>query len=165
MRSALKVLFNKNRRITKLAKALGIKLSSRRPRDSYMWDGRSIATGGQSVTDVLHDIAHWLIASPERRKVVDFGLGPGPESGLREEAYEARIRSNDSAEEEICASLLGISLEAAFGFDIRRTLEEHGWNNNSSGPEGDFWRVIKKLNDLKMLHGSTPAVMEMVRDK
>lgn len=45
----------------------------------YSWDGkgRLIATGG-GLGVALHEVAHFLLADPERRKLPEYGLGPDP---------------------------------------------------------------------------------------
>ncbi len=47
----------------------------------YAWNGKRLAIRN-TMSNVFHDIAHWQVASPERRSVPDFGLGKGPDSRL-----------------------------------------------------------------------------------
>ena len=69
-----------NKKIQDLAMELGIKLSGRRA-DGWLWDGETIATnelgGACSKRLLLHEMAHWVIADPERKKFPNFGLNYG----------------------------------------------------------------------------------------
>lgn len=164
MRSSFKQKFNNNRRIQKIARRLGIKLSKRNPKDSFMWDTKTIATGKMSISNVLHEIAHWLVADPRYRNVWDFGLGAGPETGRRNEAWDARKKSSrdrDDTLEETRASFLGIAFEAALGYDIRKTLKEHSWDAEGfyDTDSHSFWAIVHWLNERRLLRGHRPTAL------
>lgn len=51
----------------------------RRPyRVGLSWNGRHLRPTGLTLESQLHEIAHLLLASPERRRQPEFGLGPDP---------------------------------------------------------------------------------------
>ena len=51
----------------------------RRPyRVGLSWNGRNLRPTGMTLESQLHEIAHLLLASPERRRQPEFGLGPDP---------------------------------------------------------------------------------------
>jgi hypothetical protein len=84
-------------------------------RTGFNWDGTAL-DGDTEAYVILHEIAHFVLAPPVRRRLVDFGLGPGPDTSERSAAERATAvplieREADEAE----ASLLGILWEAALG--------------------------------------------------
>ncbi len=44
----------------------------------YSWDGKDLRPTGATVESQLHEVAHLLLASPERLTQPEFGLGPDP---------------------------------------------------------------------------------------
>src|SRR4029079_19487297 len=77
---------------------------------------------------ILHEVAHFLLASPERRRLPDFGLGPGPDTTERAAAERAAIVSPPEREmDEAAASLLGILWEAALGQPALASFLDQNW--------------------------------------
>lgn len=72
------------------------------------WDGQSIhLVAGEGDVDerVLHEVCHFLVTPPERRRVPNWGLGPGP-----------RLVDTKTADnEEVTAALLTARLAPRFG--------------------------------------------------
>src|SRR5262249_32785255 len=61
-------------------------------------------------------IAHFALAPPERRCLIEFGLGPGPDTLDRDAAERAAVLSPLEREaDEASASLLAIVWEARLG--------------------------------------------------
>lgn len=119
-----------------VADEVGVKLSRRRP--GLQWNGASIATGGQDVANVIHDIAHWIVCPRRRRMTVEFGLGAGPDtSGVR---VRATVIGKKADHEECLASLLGIAIEWGLGEEWRHTVSDHSWDQ--SGAIGVEWWAI-----------------------
>jgi hypothetical protein len=76
-----------------------------------------------TVQDLLHELAHFQVASPGRRKMDNYGLG-----GDQDLSESALIMSNKEAcAEESLASLLGICLEIESRIDPSVTIIEHDW--------------------------------------
>ena len=113
-------------RAVALAHAFGIETLDEEPALAFSWDGRFIRTRSEASV-IVHEVAHWLLCAPERRPLPDFGLGAGPESGLREIADAALCVSPDAREaEEVLTSLLGILWEVELGQPaILATLEQN----------------------------------------
>jgi hypothetical protein len=107
----------------------------------FGWDGKSIATGvKRNATDILHDLAHWLVAPPSRRKIEDFGLGRGPDSG----GDARRIVGDEWADnEEEVVSFLGIVWEAALGHNPMPSLVYQSWTQG-----GSYKKVVKAIKKL-----------------
>jgi hypothetical protein len=77
---------------------------------------------------ILHEIAHFLLAPPERRHLPDFGLGPGPdttECETAERACTVPLLQRDA--DEAAASLLGILWEAALGQPALASFLDQNW--------------------------------------
>src|SRR5579875_3682033 len=82
----------------RLAAEFGMGILPGSPRLDYGWNGTALRRETEAYV-LLHEIAHFQLASPERRRCIDFGLGAGPESGA-------------SAAAEAAASLSGLERES-----------------------------------------------------
>jgi len=94
---------------------------------AFNWDGAAL-NGGTEAYVILHEVAHFVLATPERRRAVDFGLGAGPDTTDRSAAEAATVvdimaREADEAE----ASLLGILWEAALGQPALASFLDQNW--------------------------------------
>jgi hypothetical protein len=94
---------------------------------SFNWDGTAL-DGDTEAYVILHEVAHFVLAPPERRRLIDFGLGPGPDTRERIVAERAAVlplpeREADEAE----ASLLGILWEAALGQPALASFLDPNW--------------------------------------
>jgi len=127
------------KRIRKMARKLGIKLSKRHASDSYEWDGNSIAVDNweRDASNIIHDIAHWLISDEDMRNIPDFGLGSGVDSGTLSDPLV-----QDEIEHELLASCLGVLMEREFNMDWQETYIYHQWADYSYT---DFLNYEKKL--------------------
>ena len=116
----------------RLAQAFGIGTLDEEPQRAFSWDGKVIRWRTEaSVT--IHEVAHWQLCAPERRSLPDFGLGAGPESGLKEVADAALAVNAEAREhEEVLTSLLGILWEAELGQPAILAFLEQNW---LEGPE------------------------------
>jgi hypothetical protein len=62
-----------------IAALYGVKLNrDRHPKEFRNWDGEQINCKDMKDDLILHEISHYIVATPERRKIVDYGLGYGP---------------------------------------------------------------------------------------
>ena len=110
-----------------LACRFGVPVYPSSIRPAFNWDGVALDTDTEAYV-ILHEIAHFVLAPPERRVLVDFGLGPGPDTSDRETAERAAVapiaeRETDEAE----ASLLGILWEAALGQPALASFLDQNW--------------------------------------
>jgi hypothetical protein len=91
------------------------------------WDGVAL-DGATEAYVILHEIAHFALASAERRSLVDFGLGPGPDTRDREAALRAAVLPLlEREEDEALASLLGILWEAELGQPALASFLDQNW--------------------------------------
>ena len=102
----------------------------------FNWDGTAL-DGDTEAYVILHEIAHFVLAPPERRTLVDFGLGPGPDTKDRAAAERAATLPLIEREaDEAAASLLGIS--------GRRNSGSRRWPRSSTrtGWKGSGWKGL-----------------------
>jgi hypothetical protein len=110
-----------------VARRRGIRVHPAGTRCRFNWDGSAL-DGGTEAYVILHEVAHWLLAPPSRRRRIDFGLGPGPDTRDRAAAERAAVlpplaRENDEA----AASLFGILWEAALGQPALASFLDQNW--------------------------------------
>jgi hypothetical protein len=93
----------------------------------FNWDGAAL-NGATEAYVILHEVAHFVLASPERRALVEFGLGAGPDTLDRDAAERAAILSPLEREaDEAEASLLGIVWEAALAQPALASFLDQNW--------------------------------------
>jgi hypothetical protein len=110
-----------------LARACGMPVHPPRTRPGFNWDGAAL-DGDTEAYVILHEIAHFLLAPPERRRLPDFGLGPGPDTTEREAAERATVVTVPERDaEEATASLIGILWEAALGQPALASFLDQNW--------------------------------------
>src|SRR5437868_12922006 len=115
------------RQALKLAEHFGMPAHPLSTRPGFNWDGAALDADTEAYV-ILHEIAHFVLAPPERRSLIDFGLGPGPDTRDRATAERAAVlplgeREADEAE----ASLLGILWEAALGQPALASFLDQNW--------------------------------------
>lgn len=109
-----------------LAAARGLSLYwvSSFPDSEPMYDGTSFTV--DTISNAIHEIAHWEVAAPQRRGMVNFALGADPEGGGLDEYVDPSV---DDIWEECEASLLGILAERQLGMNWHNTWVLHNWDN------------------------------------
>ncbi|WP_035692127.1 hypothetical protein [Azospirillum halopraeferens] len=122
-----------------LAHAHGIATLDEEPSACFMWDGRVIRTRVEA-TVIVHEVAHWLCAAPERRPLLEHGLGPGPETTRRREARAQQVLTFEQCmHEEAQTSLLGILWEAELGHPAILAFLEQNWMEAWERPGTADW--------------------------
>jgi hypothetical protein len=123
----------------------------------FNWDG--IALDGETEAYViLHEVAHFVLAPPERRRLIDFGLGPGPDTRERVAAEHAAVlplieREIDEAE----ASLLGILWEEALGQPALASFLDQNWLEGlERSAAAHFTEILRRLRRRRF---GDPAVL------
>lgn len=113
---------------------LGMGLAPGSPELDFSWDGTAARCDTEAYV-LLHEAAHFQLAAPERRRRIDFGLGPGPETGARARAEEAALLHGLARErEEAMASLLGILWEAELGHPALASFLDQNWLEGAPRP-------------------------------
>jgi hypothetical protein len=109
------------------ARRLGVAVHPAGTACDYNWDGVAL-DGATEAYVILHEIAHYLLAPPERRALIDFGLGPGPDTRDRVGAERvAALPILDREADEAAASLLGILWEAELGQPALASFLDQNW--------------------------------------
>jgi hypothetical protein len=130
-----------------LAASFGMGLLEGPPSVGFSWNGTALRTGTEAYV-LLHEVAHFQLAAPERRRVVDFGLGPGPETGDRLAAeHAARLFGVAREREEAAASLLGILWEAALGHPALASFLDQNWLEGGARAAAHFSAVLDELRE------------------
>ncbi len=111
---------------------IGIKPGA--PQLDLSWDGAALRTETEAYV-LLHEVAHFQLAAPARRHAIEFGLGPGPETGDRARAERAATCFGLERErEEAMASLLGILWETQLGHPALASFLDQNWLEGAAQP-------------------------------
>jgi len=110
-----------------LAREFGMGISAR-PRGSRLsWDGRRLRADTEAFV-LVHEIAHFQLASPARRRAIDFGLGAGPDTLDRAAAERVAVLTELAGDrEEAMVSLLGILWEVGLGHPALASFLDQNW--------------------------------------
>jgi hypothetical protein len=113
---------------------------------AYNWDGAAL-DGATEAYVILHEVAHYLLAPPERRGLPDFGLGPGPDTRDRAGAERAaQLSVLEREADEAAASLLGILWEAELGQPALASFLDQNWLEGLDGAApAHFSAVLSRL--------------------
>lgn len=104
------------------------------PQDGFTWDGHAVRVDMEPSV-IIHEVAHLQVCAPERRTVLDFGLGAGPETGIRDAADGVQTVHGVRADlEEALASLLGILWEVELGQPGLLAFLEQNWLEGGASP-------------------------------
>jgi hypothetical protein len=129
-----------------LARRCGMAIYPDGVRSAFNWDGAAL-DGNTEAYVILHEAAHFVLSPPERRQLVDFGLGPGPDTTARTIAERAAILPiAERDDDEAAASLLGILWEAALGQPALASFLDQNWLeglDRSAAPH--FIAVLRRL--------------------
>lgn len=117
-----------------LAAEFGMALLPGSPTLDFSWNGWALRSATEAYV-LLHEIAHFQLAPPERRQAIDFGLGVGPESGERAAAERAAtVFGIEREAEEAMASLLGVLWEVELGQPGFASFLDQNWLEGAERP-------------------------------
>lgn len=150
MRKAFKVTPSIRKKINTLAKCAGCPLNWRRA-PGIQWNTKDVACKKQDASNIIHDIAHYVMATKKDRKTLDFGLGVGPDSEV-DHFFETNIfitnySYSKSNKIEADASALGIYWEKQLGLPWKSTMYYHAWDDEDALEKAwkKLSRKIKKI--------------------
>jgi hypothetical protein len=123
----------------------------------FNWDGTAL-DGDTEAYVILHEIAHFVLAPPARRGLVDFGLGPGPDTRERSAAERATaVPLNEREADEAEASLLGILWEAALGHPALASFLDQNWLEGlARSAAAHFTEVFARLERRGLAQAGSP---------
>jgi hypothetical protein len=144
-----------------LAHSLGMAIHADGVECAFNWDGRAL-NGATEAYVILHEAAHFVLAPPERRQLVDFGLGPGPDTRDRDTAARAAVLSPLAREaDEAAASLLGIVWEAELGQPALASFLDQNWLEGiERSAHAHFAAVVGKLHRRGLVDLTWPALFD-----
>lgn len=155
-------------RIKQLARKWGTKIWKRACRDDFAFNGKTIAEFGDNEmqkrrtdSNLIHDIAHFVVAAPERRTLPEFGLGDSPDTYIFNTPKAQGMTSQKAQQEEELASVLGIYWEREFGLDWYKTYEDHSW----VGPFFNGPTKEKEIFNFDATHKFAKQLQELRRRK
>jgi hypothetical protein len=120
------------------------------------WDGACLRADTEAFV-LLHEVAHFQLASPERRRMADFGLGAGPDTIDRAAAERvARLTQIAGDREEAMVSLLGILWEVALGHPALASFLDQNWleGAGTARTAAHFTSVLRRLRDGGFVDGT-----------
>lgn len=138
-----------------LARDCGMRVHPAGTRSAFNWDGTAL-DGDTEAYVILHEAAHFVLAPPERRCLIDFGLGAGPDTIDRAAADRAaRLPIIEREADEAAASLLGILWEAALGHPALASFLDQNWLEGlerSAAPH--FTAMLRRLQQLGLVEAA-----------
>ncbi|RAU20971.1 hypothetical protein CU669_15375 [Paramagnetospirillum kuznetsovii] len=146
-----------------LCRRFGFGILDLSPQEHFTWDGESVAVRLEPSV-LIHEVAHYQLAAPERRAVLDFGLGAGPESGRKAEAdaVQSLYLPERDVEEGLC-SLLGILWEAELGQPAVLAFLEQNWLEGGISLHNiaHFRKVVRWLRDMELIDDAGAPTMNL----
>ncbi len=139
-----------------LARACGMTIHPPDRSCPFNWDGAAL-NGSCEAYVILHEIAHFTLAPPARRGLVEFGLGPGPDTLDRVAAERAAILPFLAREaDEAAASLLGILWEAELGQPALSSFLDQNWLEGLERSAAAHFTVV--LSELRRRRLTSPPL-------
>ena len=136
-----------------LARTFGLATHPEGTSCRFNWDGAAL-NGATEAYVILHEVAHFVLAPPERRGLIEFGLGPGPDTLDREVAGRAAVLPLLEREaDEASASLLGILWEAELGQPALASFLDQNWLEGlNRSAAAHFAAVVETLRHRGLLN-------------
>lgn len=137
------------------------------------YDGNIINLKGLKAKQILHEICHYIIASKNQRKLIDYGLGVGPNTNLviYKDFFNSKknnITKKQSLVQETQVCILEFLFAAIVGLDLLEYLKERNFVYISYSfqkrkkyyfsveiphwHENDFYKEIKKMIRKKVIN-------------
>jgi len=132
-----------------LARSFGMGLVEGAAAAGFNWDGRRLRTDTEAYV-LLHEVAHFQLASPARRWSIDFGLGAGPDTGDVAAADRAAVLTGiERDREEAMVSLLGVLWEVSLGHPALASFLDQNWLEGAGGERAalHFTTVLRALRE------------------
>jgi hypothetical protein len=148
-RAAAAVAETHRRQALALAREFGMGVAGEASNSGFSWDGERLYADTEAFV-LLHEIAHFQLASPARRRLIDFGLGAGPDTLDRAAAERVAVLTElDGDREEAMVSLLGILWEASLGHPALASFLDQNWLEGAGTERAaaHFSSVLRRLRE------------------
>ena len=132
-----------------LAREFGMGIAGGPCSSAFSWDGERLHADTEAFV-LLHEIAHFQLASPARRRAIDFGLGAGPDTVDRTAAERVAVLTELAGDrEEAMVSLLGILWEASLGHPALASFLDQNWLEGAGAERAGahFSSVLRRLRE------------------
>lgn len=130
-----------------LARSFGMELVEGAAAAGFNWDGARLRADTEAYV-LLHEVAHFQLASPARRWSIDFGLGAGPDTSDVAAAERAAMLAGVARDrEEAMVSLLGILWEVSLGHPALASFLDQNWLEGAERAARHFTTVLRALRD------------------
>ena len=132
----------------------------------FNWDGTALNAATEAYV-ILHEVAHFALAPPERGALVEFGLGPGPDTLDRDQAERAAVLPPlEREKDEAATSLLGIIWETELGQPALASFLDQNWLEGlDRSAAAHFTEVVETLRRREFLSvGPALALSTAPRD-
>ena len=132
-----------------LAREFGMDIARGPGGSAISWDGERLYAETEAFV-LVHEVAHFQLASPARRRVIDFGLGAGPDTIDRAAAERAAMLTELAGDrEEATVSLLGILWEARLGHPALASFLDQNWLEGAGSERSacHFTTVLRRLRE------------------
>jgi elongation factor P hydroxylase len=121
----------------------------------FVYHNNKVALGGDrdDLPMSLHDLAHWLVASPQQRKLPNFGLGPHPNPWDTAKCELAMSASESINLEERASILHTFIVEKLFGFGAFQAIAiDLACESDPRRFDKSTWEQIAILQQAKLLN-------------
>lgn len=148
-----------------LARRFGMTLLPGSPTLDFAWTGDALRSDTEAYV-LLHEVAHFQLAPPERRRTIDFGLGAGPETGDRDAAERAASVFGVAREtEEALASLLGVLWEVELNQPGFASFLDQNWLEGAerAGAAAHFCTVLATLKEREVIDADGHPLLRLAR--
>lgn len=124
---------------------LGIIVSdSREYRYGYQNNIIRIKPDKRAVYDLIHELCHWLVCTPKRRKMIEFGLGKGFST---DDVYlESTVSKRLSQFEEDCACILSFILLREYNMNVADEMKETEFERDFKIKDTKIFNFLRKYN-------------------
>jgi hypothetical protein len=112
----------------------------------YSWDGvGNLVATGVGLSSGLHEVCHFLLCAPERRKLPEYGLGRDPYREVRVwTSPPVVVSSKEAIREEIYTCQLQLAAMCLLGFSEELVLSEGRNLGDTEIPTEIELRAIQK---------------------
>lgn len=138
-------------KVAKIVAKYGILLNPEEYDGTY-FDGKQIFCGGMSEHDILHEVAHWVVARPEQRDLPEFGLG-----SLGSDQAPLVVDPDEADTQEKAACLLSAMWAVHYGIldpTIGRVYFENWTEYVKCSARGvsNSWEIIGRVASVLAFH-------------
>lgn len=150
------------RKALKLCKRHGVPLDVTSTRQRFV--GRVSAHIGMGVDDMLHEAAHWLCSSTERRSLPNFGLGF---ANVDVEPQFMAVPQDEAEAEEYRVSVMGMTLMLQVGVkveDVKTVMWEHNWRFAGIVEMDETIRQLVETDSTNLVTKHRDALLRMHRE-